>query len=836
MRKAFLSHNSADKLFVESVAQKLRREQIIFDKYIFEEAVDFRNSIQEGLDETDLFVLFASEKSLQAPWVNYEIDEAELRIINNEIKNFLIFIIGDILIEDLPKWCQKKKVLPVSSPSQTARIIQNNLYKVSEQKEVFIGREELMKSFNRHLFSSVSNAQTLVFVGLEGQGRRTFAKNVLEKFYRLEMGPSYEFNNDSSLTDLYVQLLYEELDNITTIQYSNYVKAFEEASIDEKISEIIRIFKTFTNYRAAPVIIDKGGLLNADGKYHDYIMKLIEEANKIPNLYLVLIQTRNPYGYTSPQPFFVTFIGEIEQSDMSLLLFSLLRNINQLPERRDIQEVSSYLDGYPPAALYATNLIEQKGMSLVIKDKRLLTEFKAGIFTGYLQSIISNNNEELIIKTLASIPSIPYLVLETIVDIEDTDLVYIMNKLIDNSVVYHKDNKYSLASPLRETTRFLWGYLNESDYKNIAHKLKGRFWNKEQLPDPVVIDILIVALLRAKLDDELEEFVDVILPSSILKAANSAYINNEWKLAKKLSLKVLKLDPDKDSAKVILAKSYIRLNEYDDANKVIKELGANGHKEYHPLQGYKFLKKRQYQEAISHYNQALSKGYKSKPIFRGIAECYYWRGDYDNADIFINHALNEGRKPNKFIVDLAAKIAIEKEDFNKAEKLIETLEIVDRPENVAHRKSVFLCKQDKWEEALPLSEKACTRTPPLPETFLIKAHIQIVLEKFDLADNTLQDIKKLFAGYENRDAYIGLQCKYFIAQDNWVLAEKYFERLQNKNAKHYKIFKMQILKLKMTDANISLFYRKEYEKEYTSLEEELKNEKDSELKFYEENK
>lgn len=835
MRKAFLSHNSADKVFVESIATKLNRDRVIFDKISFEEAVDFRDSIQKGLQDTNLFVLFASPSSLKAPWVKYELDEAELQLINGNLKNILIFLIGGAEHEQLPKWCQKKKVIPVNNSKQAARIIQSNLVKLSEQKEIFIGREDAMKSFTNHLFLATSDPQVLVFVGLEGQGRKSFARNVLKINYGLEIGPVYEFSNDNTLVDLYIQLLYEDLEEISSEQLRRYIDIFNEASLDEKIAEIIRILATFIEYREVPMIIDKGGFLNSEGKYHSYIMKLFEEINKVPHLYLALIQTRNPYGYSHSQPFFVTFIGEIEKPDMSLLLFTLLRNNNIYAQKHEIKELSDYLDGYPPAAIYATNLVAQKGMSLVLADKRMLTEFKVGIFTSYLKNIIKDDTKKpLILKVLGSISPIPYLVLETILDIEASDLPNLMNELIDNSIVYPVDDKYALASPLRESVRVLWGHLNENDYRHIAKELKNRFWNPDHLPDPIVIDILIVTLLRARLDDELKEFSGVIFPTSVLKAAKSAYTNNEWALAKKLSLKVLELDNLRDEARVILAKSYIRLNEHIEAEQILKELRNNGYPQYHSLQGFKHLKKREYEQAIHAYKNAINNDDQSKPVYRGIAECYYWRGDYDNAEMYINYTLNNGSAPNKFIVDLAAKIAIEKGDITKAEELIKTLEIIDRPENVAHRKAVLLSKQEKWVEALQYSKQACLRQPPLPEMFLTKAHIQIVLEEFDSADQTLAELNKTFGNYEKKDAYLGLLCKKYISKENWALAERYFKKLQNKNAKYYKVSKIQILRLKILDTSIPLYERRELENELKLIENEEEYNKAVELKFYEE--
>jgi hypothetical protein len=61
--RAFLSHSSADKPFVEAVARELGRQFCAFDQNEFETGEDFRNAIRKALDTSDLFVLFASKTS-----------------------------------------------------------------------------------------------------------------------------------------------------------------------------------------------------------------------------------------------------------------------------------------------------------------------------------------------------------------------------------------------------------------------------------------------------------------------------------------------------------------------------------------------------------------------------------------------------------------------------------------------------------------------------------------------------------------------------------------------------------------------------------------------------
>ena len=79
MIKAFLSHAWINKEFVRAVANDLGRQFCKFDEYSFDSAETFKRSIEEHLDESSVFVFFASEVALGRPWVDFELEEAAYR-------------------------------------------------------------------------------------------------------------------------------------------------------------------------------------------------------------------------------------------------------------------------------------------------------------------------------------------------------------------------------------------------------------------------------------------------------------------------------------------------------------------------------------------------------------------------------------------------------------------------------------------------------------------------------------------------------------------------------------------------------------------------------------
>jgi hypothetical protein len=67
--KAYLAHSSEDKQYVEIVDKRLGRMHSEYDVKSFPPGFDFRDIIRNSLGKSNIFVLFASKKSLESTWV-----------------------------------------------------------------------------------------------------------------------------------------------------------------------------------------------------------------------------------------------------------------------------------------------------------------------------------------------------------------------------------------------------------------------------------------------------------------------------------------------------------------------------------------------------------------------------------------------------------------------------------------------------------------------------------------------------------------------------------------------------------------------------------------------
>ena len=135
MLKAFLSHSSKQKGYVEIVAKQLGKSNIVLDKWTFEEGNKTIDEILQGLSETGVFVLFISNEALESEWVKTEVEKAYKMIKEGNIKRLYPIIIDESIKYDdkrIPQWVQENYNLKyVSKPTKASERVKQVLKTLS---------------------------------------------------------------------------------------------------------------------------------------------------------------------------------------------------------------------------------------------------------------------------------------------------------------------------------------------------------------------------------------------------------------------------------------------------------------------------------------------------------------------------------------------------------------------------------------------------------------------------------------------------------------------------------------------------------------------------------
>jgi tetratricopeptide (TPR) repeat protein len=835
MARAFLSHSSEDKAYVDIVARRLSRSRVVYDRQDFEPGVDFRDSIRKGLDSSSIFVLFASVRSLASTWVKFEIDEAETRRIAGRLKSVLVVVIDrSIKPSDLPLWMQKGLFCPQTRPSQAARLMLSKLMQQegADQQTLFVGREELLGEVARQLPppGGLPAPQVLVFSGLEGVGRRSVAGRALKDNLSLSFGPVLLLEDTDDLDKLYLQLLEDTNLFTTRDQYKKAIETFRTASVPEQAKMIAREIDGIAKDNAAPVIVDQGSLIQESGMFTDSVSAVFKEVIASPaEPYVIVVQRRRPpMAQTTGSSRIASFAVPPLTLDATrrLLVQTLKSTTGKTPDENTAQELTPYLDGYPPAVQLAVAYSLRYGLDALIADKSSLIDHKVKTFERVLTKLHLDATDQLILRVLGMEPGLSLDVLATIVNASTTELVPRVTRLMDHSVIVRYSDVFSLAAPMRDSVYREFGIITPAEYSVFAQRLKSLYWkDATMVPSLDAIDATLYTVARANAK-ELEEFSDIVLPSMLLKIANAAYHERHWKEARDFAQRAIDADPRPDRGWIILAKAYIRLaNEgaadWSQAEGVIAQLKQRGVRVHHYLAGFMSRKRGDFKAAVGHLTQAEKAGDHGVAVYRERAQCKYQLGFVDEAQADIKIALDRYPR-NHFILDLAAAIAIRGGKYKKAEELLKDLEEVEhRKENYYHRLATLYAARGQFDRALDEANRAALRNPPLHEILTTRIDILIELKRYDDALQELSVVEQQFTGKTAKDVQTGLRCKLHLRQGHWREAEPLYTALHNKDFPVHKSLRAELLRQKAIDMTVAPAERKLAKEESESLVKEL---------------
>lgn len=830
MIRAFLSHSSTDKEIVRKIKKRLKRAWTIFDEDCFEPGDDFREAIVSHIEKAKLFVLFASEASLKSSWVNFELDTVYWEFIKKRDIQVLVLNLDNVKIEHFPEWMRKAKIQPIDNIGVATQIIIDKLFDYVKTDNIYVGRTKETEKFNKDLIVRYSDFPNIIALsGLEGIGRRTFAKRVISERFNLKYELEIHLKEYEGIDELHRYLISDSIKLKSQSEKENEIKTFISASNEEKYNEIARILSEYSSESTMPIIVDEGGLLDNDGYYRNDILNILKIfSNNYIDDYLLLVHKRYPKLTTADSNLVYTLkIGELSFEESFSALDMLLKRNNIISTNKaNIEELANHLDGYPPAIYYAVKECSVYGIDLVCDDKIKLTDFKSGLFTGYLNSIKIDDSDIILLKLLYNFE---VLDIDTICILSSTtkeDIrVGIMN-LIDYNLVYDANGYYRISSPIKAAiSRTVVSRFSKKEMNHYSHLLIEEF-NKNEQKSLIYIDNIITSLLCAEDDDALVNFKSFLLPSKLLDIAQKYNIDRDWKTAEKYARKALELEPDNYEAKILLFKLLVRLetksvSHEQEEEELLSDIDKRYDLRRFYLRGFRFRKRNKFRDAIAQFELGKKAGDDSIQIHRDLAECYFQIDALEKSKHEIEIVMKPGRKiKNAFILDLAAKIAIYSNDFDSAKELITQLELVDKPENVNHRKAVLAIKEKRFEAAMDASTAACSSEKVLPHMIMLHMNIAIHSGKYDIVESDYEKYLKIYK--HSSDMLEILYSTMLLNRDGWQSADAGFSKVLNKESPIALDLRYKILQKKLIDRRISLAKRQNIEKEIKDLDKSRK--------------
>jgi tetratricopeptide (TPR) repeat protein len=399
-----------------------------------------------------------------------------------------------------------------------------------------------------------------------------------------------------------------------------------------------------------------------------------------------------------------------------------------------------------------------------------------------------------------------------------------LRSLIDQNLVLPVDNDFQLAAPIRSAVNSLKGFFSADEHARLASRLKASHWQQphNELPPFEIINATVNAVLRsANINTELDEFGSLVMPSVMYRVAKEHYDSGGekgWEAAQQLLKRILDLVPTHKASLILLFKTYVRLNQWQFAEDVLNKIDAERFIDRHYLRGFLLWKKRETAQAVSHFRNAMALGHHAVEVYHGLASALYELENLEEAEKVLKKGLEGRRRPNFLLWDLAAKIAILREQYQKAEEIIDELKRLGEDEDYHHRVATLYSAQKKISHALFHARKAASgkRT-----RFEVRAHLADILVELSEFKEALEHIDSLDESYRigtlRHDVRVGLRCKLNLRMRNWKAAEQLWHELHVRDFPVQRALRAEILRQKIDDHATTPGQRANAEEELESL-------------------
>lgn len=647
MAKAFLSHSSSDKKLVENIANELGRNNIHYDKFTFEAGKETLKEIFAALDDTDVFVLFISEKALKSKWVKEEILIAKQNLDQGIINRiFPLIIDSSITHKDyrIPKWLRKpynlkginNEVLILKKVKQFLREVNyfDNKH-IQELNNLFVGRADLIQEFETKIINIENKKPTCIIAYnfFEGMGRRTFLKNALIKTKIID--PLYEpliipIESKESIEDFIYKL------NLIHPDKQVFSLDLSKKSIEQKIEVAKKSLNIFLENNEIIFIVDDGSIVLPNSKIVDWFEKLISNEVFVNKITICLISKFRPDTVRMMRlGNMIAFkVQELSKPDTTTLFLQYLRFLNIDISTQDKKEFVGNLTGIPAQTIYAANLIQQSDALYAKQHIKNVVEYSDLMALSILDFFSDNQLAQQILIVMSKFEIMSFELVYKIFGESDTvnqSLQSLLNMSVFSFVF--ADNEY-----IKLNTAV-------ADYVNRSRLVLINEYNDR-------LKVLVNESISKDLDDQLQldysEFLFTLqnmiregktipskffLPSFVLKNIVQSYYNNKYKIVIKLCNKLLE-NAAQFHEQIIRETRYWLCLAYSRENderffQIISEFKSQeDYKDYNFLLGFYYRNDNRMDLAERHYLNVLNQDQENSRTKRELVNVYLRQGEY----------------------------------------------------------------------------------------------------------------------------------------------------------------------------------------------------------------
>lgn len=664
MDKIFLSHSSKDKQYIRPIFDYFGGDRCIFDEMTFETGMQTMKEIFDGIDETDIFVFFISNESLESTWVKTEILKAKQNLDNDRQKLSQIFpiIIDDtITYEDeripdfLKNGFEAYNLRHILNYKVACKKIENQLIKLRMEKEInvdrklnfFYGRDLEKKRFKENLDDRDENGKLkhikcLVVSGIDGIGRKAYARaalkdsEIIERYY---FPMSIELSQNDTIEDLIMKLSYDL--GLGTYTYDDLSFL---GDMDSKIEILTELLNTAQRYHEIIFVEDEMCIVRTSEIAY-WFEKVLENIGRKVTVVIITRIRLDSYKYRKNKNVFEITLQNLESSDT----FGFLRGYSKIEgipfEEEDIDFFSEILTGYPLQIQYCVELAKNNGGIEYVKNNSYMVSDMPKANSAQILDIVVEDNLKKeyngLLALLAELGTTPVSLIEYIIK-NNTVFFQVLNRL----------KMFTICSPVGTSGEYLrlnsvirdyvlrTGFSMTGDIRHLLNKNIEEF--AKRIEDPEYMNYLSFSEFSYYIKENLKKNVVVpdkflyatVYVKSIIELYNDRKYTRVLELVNDMKQSRIFVNSDQDVRNIVqfyYCSSLARLKkiEFDAEVSYFREQSL--YLQYNFLKGFNFRIQGQYKMAENSYLNVLHQNPRHDKARRELVLIYTNMQDYDTA-------------------------------------------------------------------------------------------------------------------------------------------------------------------------------------------------------------
>lgn len=808
--RAFLSHSSKNKGFVNEVASLLRPGSYELDSETFERGLLNAHAVERALLITDLFVLFLSEDSVHSGYVQFETLIAQELFASGAVERILVICLDAASFEAAaPSLRFHNMVRKVGDAASTARLITSVQLTVARRAGIyshpFLNREAEIAELQDQLFDHARPPARALFIsGNQGSGRHALCRKIYTDQYHhvVQPFPEIEIGQYDGLDEIHRKILTALRPSLKARELATIEAGFSISGSEEKARQIAQLINSLLPNREAIIVSDTGGLITDDGGFQPFINEIIDNVDCDPHPPLVIISLRMVRHKYRRAKNDVAYCGvKAFTYDVSRRLITALTKSNSIiAEKNQLDRLTELGEDHCYNYYRMIEDIRSKSLDVFLATANEFVEWKHKRSSDYIKRLFFSESERMVVSVLNLVPQADFDAIFAAAGIDRELLGSAIDKLIHEHVVEFSTDLYRLSPALRVAIERDRRFALSNDARQralsaISERLSVRL--EEGTAALQLVDAAILAEIESS--SALTSFTQaLVLPSHYVWLAQRSYDRQDFPDSVRLARSALDSKSRLSRNGMVAACRYLCLGAarigdepaFAEGMAALRTTSSDkwARTNIEFLLGFNERLKGNLPLAETHFREALKNSDDNFSAARELAAVCAARNNLEDAELYARIA-QKSAPDNPYIIDILISILIRRYGRQaKYDSEINTL--FDALERVGDEggRSFYTTRKAEFEhlwgnngEALRLIERAAKATPRIFDVRRLRAQILLKDGNTGEAWKEIEKLKEIVEVHSSSDRrsnyrlYVDAYAEYLETTGNYMGARQLYD-------------------------------------------------------------